>query len=67
MFPESEHVSAIGLGDATDQEIWEYAREHNLGIVSKDSDLRQLAFLHGNHKWLLILRVEWRHDRSRHP
>jgi predicted nuclease of predicted toxin-antitoxin system len=33
LFPESEHVSAVGLDDATDQEIWEYAGDHDLGIV----------------------------------
>ena len=47
VFPGSEHVSAVGLQDATGDEIWEYAGEHDLGIVSKDSDFRQLSFLHG--------------------
>ena len=28
VFPESEHVSDLGLDGATDEEIWEYAREH---------------------------------------
>lgn len=27
VFPESEHVTALGLDAATDQEIWRYARE----------------------------------------
>lgn len=57
VFPESEHVSALGLDDATDQEIWAYAREHDLGIVSKDSDFRQLAFLHGPPPKVVWLRV----------
>ncbi len=48
-FPESEHVSALGLDSATDEEIWEYARKHGHLIVSKDSDFRQLAFLQGKH------------------
>ena len=38
---------AHGLDMATDAEIWAYVGEHGLVIVSKDSDLRQLAFLHG--------------------
>jgi predicted nuclease of predicted toxin-antitoxin system len=46
VFPESEHVTALGLDAATDQEIWRYAGEHGHLIVSKDSDFRQLAFLH---------------------
>ena len=57
VFPESEHVSALELDGATDEEIWEYAREHGHLIVSKDSDFRQLAFLHGPPPKALWLRV----------
>ena len=45
--PGSRHVTELGLDTATDTEIWEYAGEHDFLIVSKDSDFRQLAFLHG--------------------
>lgn len=37
VFPESEHVTALGLDAATDQGIWAYAGEHGHVIVSKDS------------------------------
>jgi predicted nuclease of predicted toxin-antitoxin system len=57
VFPESEHVTMLGLGTATDQEIWEHAREHGHVIVSKDSDFRQLAFLHGPPPKIVWLRV----------
>ena len=46
-YPESKHVTEVGLETATDAEIWAYAGEHGFVIVSKDSDFRQLAFLHG--------------------
>lgn len=46
-FPGSRHVSDLGLETATDQAIWDYAADHGYAIVSKDSDFRQLAFLHG--------------------
>ena len=46
-YPESSHVTEVGLETATDAEIWTYAGEHGFVIVSKDSDFRQLAFLHG--------------------
>ena len=46
-FPDSHHVSDLGLEEATDQVIWDYAADHGYVIVSKDSDFRQLAFLHG--------------------
>ena len=57
VFPESEHVSDLGLDGATDEEIWVYAREHSHLIASKDSDFRQLAFLHGPPPKVLWLRV----------
>ncbi len=56
-FPESEHVAAVGLDTATDEEIWRYARVHGHVIVSKDSDFRQLAFLHGAPPKTLWLKV----------
>jgi predicted nuclease of predicted toxin-antitoxin system len=56
-FPDSRHVTAVGLDTSTDQEIWEYAREHGYLIVSKDSDFRQLAFLHGPPPKAVWLRV----------
>lgn len=56
-FPESQHVLAVGLDTATDREVWEYARDHDLVLVSKDSDFRQLAFLHGPPPKVVWLRV----------
>jgi predicted nuclease of predicted toxin-antitoxin system len=44
-FPDTAHVADIGLAQATDRQIWEYASQNDYVIVSKDSDFRQLAFL----------------------
>lgn len=46
-YAESRHVTDVDLDTATDAEIWSWAGEHGYVIVSKDSDFRQLAFLHG--------------------
>jgi predicted nuclease of predicted toxin-antitoxin system len=46
-YHESRHVTEVGLDTATDTEIWSWAGQHDYVIVSKDSDFRQLAFLHG--------------------
>jgi predicted nuclease of predicted toxin-antitoxin system len=56
-FPDSIHVTAVGLGTATDRELWQFAREHGFAIVSKDSDFRQLAFLYGPPPKVIWLRV----------
>jgi predicted nuclease of predicted toxin-antitoxin system len=57
VFPGSHHVTTVGLGTATDREVWEHAREHDYIVVSKDSDFRQLAFLHGPPPKVVWLRV----------
>lgn len=46
-FPESVHVKDIGLEQATDSDIWEYAEKHEYTIVSKDSDFHQRSFVKG--------------------
>ena len=47
LFPDSVHVREVGLKTADDTLIWEYARDNNLIIVSKDSDFHQRSFLYG--------------------
>lgn len=56
-FPESVHVAEIGLDRATDDEIWAHAGAKGFVVVSKDSDFRQLAFLHGAPAKVIWLRV----------
>ena len=56
-YPSSSHVAELGLGTATDREIWDFARDHSFMIVSKDSGFRQLAFLLGPPPKAIWLRV----------
>ena len=56
-FPESAHVAEIGLDQAIDDEIWTHAGSYGFVVVSKDSDFRQLAFLHGPPPKVVWLRV----------
>jgi predicted nuclease of predicted toxin-antitoxin system len=56
-FPDSAHVTTLGVQTATDKDVWDHAGEHGYTIVSKDSDFRQLAFLHGPPPKLIWLRV----------
>jgi len=41
------HVKDIDVETASDSDIWEYAKKHELIIVSKDSDFHQKSFLYG--------------------
>jgi predicted nuclease of predicted toxin-antitoxin system len=44
-FAGSQHVRNIGLRDASDTEIWNYARAKDYVIVSKDADFHQRSFV----------------------
>lgn len=46
-FPDSAHPRQLGRRGASDQTIWDYAREHGFAIVSKDNDFRQRVFVEG--------------------
>jgi len=46
-FPDSAHPRQLDMRGASDQAIWDYAREHGFAIVSKDNDFRQRVFLEG--------------------
>ena len=57
LFPNSEHVDAVGLGSAANNSVWEYARQNGLAIVTKDEDYSQMSVLLGSPPkvlWLLI-------------
>jgi len=47
LFPNSVHVRDLGLQASEDSLVWNYAREHDLVIVSKDSDMHQRCFVFG--------------------
>lgn len=47
LFPDSTHVFSIGLDLADDREVWQYARENDLIIVSKDADFHELTIVWG--------------------
>ncbi len=57
VFPDSSHVALLGLAEATDAEVWAYAGANDYIVVSKDSDFRQLAFLHGPPPKVVWLRL----------
>jgi predicted nuclease of predicted toxin-antitoxin system len=46
-FPGSEHANTRKLVSVSDKAVWEYARNYDFCIVSKDADFHQLSFLHG--------------------
>ena len=57
IFPDSVHIRNIGMRDATDTEIWNYAKENDFTIVSKDSDFQQRSLLYEHPPKFVWLRV----------
>ncbi|MET0108592.1 MAG: DUF5615 family PIN-like protein [Candidatus Thiodiazotropha sp.] len=47
VFPDSKHVDRVGLGTASDNEVWEFAQQQGFTLVSKDSDFHEKSLLHG--------------------
>lgn len=46
-FPGSVQVYMLGLHEADDEEIWNYAKKNDYTIVTKDSDFHELCLLKG--------------------
>jgi predicted nuclease of predicted toxin-antitoxin system len=47
LYPDSTHVYLLGLDQASDQVIWEYARLSDFIVVTKDADYSDLSMLSG--------------------
>jgi predicted nuclease of predicted toxin-antitoxin system len=43
IYAGSVHVREVGLREADDGTIWDYAKAHGFAIVSKDSDFNKEA------------------------
>lgn len=57
IYAGSVHVRYVGLRDADDVAIWEYAKAQGYAIVSKDSDFQQRSLLLGAPPKFIWLRV----------
>ena len=57
LFPGSAHVADIGLDQADDDVVWEYARVDGFLIVSKDSDYPDLSVLRGHPPMVVWLQL----------
>ncbi|MFV0306419.1 MAG: DUF5615 family PIN-like protein [Desertimonas sp.] len=57
LFPDSAHVTTVGLTATSDRDVWDHARVNGYVLVSKDSDLNDLAFVHGAPPKIVWLRI----------
>jgi predicted nuclease of predicted toxin-antitoxin system len=65
LFPNSLHVRDVGMkaailprrGSANDPIVWNYAKDNNLMIVSKDADMHDLSLVFENPPKVIWLRL----------
>jgi predicted nuclease of predicted toxin-antitoxin system len=57
LFPESIHVSTVGLGSTPDADIFEYAKIHGFAFLTKDKDFANLSFAWGAPPKVILLVV----------
>ena len=57
LFPDSDHVYPLGLDQALDVEVWNYARDNDFILVSKDADFSEMSLLQGHPPKLIWLRL----------
>ncbi|MDX6614738.1 MAG: hypothetical protein QOD75_3924 [Blastocatellia bacterium] len=57
IYADCVHVREVGLRDAGDSAIWEYALQNGFVIVSKDSDFQQRSLLYGSPPKFIWLRT----------
>jgi predicted nuclease of predicted toxin-antitoxin system len=57
IYPDSIHVSYVGLAESPDLDVWTFARDNGFAVVSKDSDFQQWSLLFGAPPKFIWLRV----------
>jgi len=57
LFPNSLHVRDVGMKATIDSSVWDYAKDNNLMIVSKDADMHDLSLVFGKPPKVIWLRL----------
>jgi predicted nuclease of predicted toxin-antitoxin system len=57
LFPNSLHVRDVSMKATIDPIVWDYAKDNDLTIVSKDADMHDLSLVFGNPPKVIWLRL----------
>jgi len=57
LFPNSLHVRDVGMKATDDSIVWDYAKDNEFMIVSKDADMHDLSLVFGNPPKVVCLRL----------
>ena len=57
LYPDSNHLFNLNLDTAEDSFVWQYARDNDFTIVTKDSDFSELTLLRGFPPKVIWIRI----------
>jgi len=57
LFPDSLHVRDVGMKATGDPIVWDYAKDNDFMIVSKDADMHDLSLVFGNPPKVVWIRL----------
>jgi len=57
IYPQSSHLYFLGLDQANDRDVWQYARDNEYIIVTKDADFYDLVILLGSPPKLIWIQL----------
>ena len=57
LFPDSLHIRDVDMKATIDPRVWDFAKDNNLMIVSKDADMHDLSLVLGNPPKVIWLRL----------
>jgi predicted nuclease of predicted toxin-antitoxin system len=57
IYPDTTHVAFLNMLNASDIDIWQYCKLHNIGIVTKDTDFRALSARLGHPPKVILLQI----------
>jgi predicted nuclease of predicted toxin-antitoxin system len=57
LFPNSVHVTSVGLGSMSDTLIWEYAAANGFTFLTKDKDFVNLSLTWGSPPKVVLLQT----------
>ena len=57
IYPQARQVREIGLENASDKQIWEYAKENDFSIVTFDGDFYDFSLIWGHPPKIIWIRT----------
>ena len=54
-YPDSLHIKDMGPENAADTDVWDYAKDHGLVIVTKDRDYRDMSRTRGHPPKVILI------------